>query len=208
MTATNNQRTVQSYEGYARQYAAAVSRDPSPPTQEGARRLVQVTGAAATILEIGSGPGWDADFVESLGASVRRTDITAAFRELQAERGKHVDALDVLEDDLSGPYHGIMAMCVLLNIDRDQVATVLGKVSRALIPAGAFLVSLREGEGELWERSEASGDYHVVLWSEPDFASSLRAAGLEVLWRTRHEDSDGTWLTFLAQRSPSTAPIR
>lgn len=208
MATNNNRRTIQSYEGYARQYAAAVSRDPSPPTQEGARRLVQATRPGAAILEIGSGPGWDADFLESLGATVHRTDVTAAFRQVQAERGKQVAALDILSDELRGPYDGIMAMCVLLNIDRDQVAPVLGKVSRALVPGGAFLVSLREGEGELWERGEVSGDYHVVLWTEPDFASSLGAAGLEVVWRTRHQDSDGSWLTFLAQRPPSTAAIR
>jgi 2-polyprenyl-3-methyl-5-hydroxy-6-metoxy-1,4-benzoquinol methylase len=176
----NNQRTVQAYEGYAHQYAAAVPQEASGLSKDGIERLVAIV-PNGTILEVGSGPGWDADFMESLGLTVRRTDVTQAFLEFQAERGKTVDSLDILVDEVGGPYDGVVALYVLQHIDRDQMVSILGKVSQALKTDGVFLVSLCEGEGDIWERSQKSGDYHVVLWSETDFVNSLAAAGLQVL---------------------------
>lgn len=197
---SNNRRTILSYESYARKYAAAVSQQPSGVGKEGLRRMVDIVQPGGTILEVGSGQGWDADFVESFGVTVRRTDVTKAFRDFQTERGKHVEPLDILTDDFGGPYDGVMAMCVFLNIDRDSTDQVLHKVAEALRPDGAFLVSVREGDGELWERGEVSGDYHVVLWSRDEFTERLAAAGLRIEWSRRAVDSDGPWLTFLARK--------
>jgi len=208
----NNRRTVQAYEGYARRYAAAVSPEPSGIGAEGLQRLaaaIRDGGAAsapargtpfgARVLEVGSGPGWDADALEALGVSVRRTDVTQAFREFQAERGRQIEALDLLTDNLGGPYDGVMALCVLLHVERELVEGILARVSGALRPGGSFLVSLRLGEGELWETGE-SGAYRVVLWDEAAFLRGLAAAGFEVVWQARALDGDGDWLTVLARR--------
>jgi SAM-dependent methyltransferase len=196
----NNRRTVQSYERYARSYAAAVDQQPSGVDEEGLRRLAESVPRGSTILEVGSGPGWDADFVESFGVSVRRTDITAAFREFQAERGKQVSALDILTDDFGGPYDGVMSLCVLLNIDRDQIDLVLQRVAGSLKPNGTFLVSLREGDEDIWERGEVSGEYYVVLWNEPEFTDRLAAAGMQVEWSGKRVHGDGPWFTILARK--------
>lgn len=198
---SNNRRTIEAYEGYARQYANAVSRDPSDDTREGLRRLAEIVPKGGEILEVGSGPGWDADFAETLGFKMQRTDVTEAFRKIQQERGKVVRSLDVLLDDFGGPYDAVMAMCVLLNVGRDQAELVLLKVTDALRPGGCFLVSIREGEGHLWERSDVSGDYYVVLWTHESFVKYLASAGLKVEWHSRSVESDGPWLTFLARRT-------
>lgn len=187
---SNNQRTVQSYEGYARQYAAAVSQESSGLAREGIERLAAIV-PKGTILEVGSGPGWDADFMKSLGLSVRRTDVTQAFRDFQQERGKTIEPLDILVDDFGGPYDGVVALYVLQHIERDHMDSVLGKIAGALKLDGVFLVALREGQQDIWERSEKSGDYHVTLWDEADFVKQMAAAGLKVLWTERNTDGDG-----------------
>jgi len=197
---SNNDRTIQSYEGYARKYAHAVSTRPSGVAEDALRRMVDIVQPGGTVLEVGSGPGWDADFVESLGVVVRRTDVTIAFREFQSERGKQVDALNVISDDLGGPYDAVMALYVLQHIDRHLLDPVLDNVWRALRPEGVLLVSIREGTGELWECSEVSGDYHVVLWSQDGFATRLANAGLRVDWSAQSVDEDGAWLTILARK--------
>lgn len=194
----NNRRTVQAYESYARRYAASVPQESSGLAREGIQRIASIV-PAGTILEVGSGPGWDADFAESLGLTVRRTDITEEFREFQKERGKAIDRLDILTDDFGGPYDGVVALYVLQHIDRTQIATVLKKVQQALKPNGGFLVSFREGEGELWEPSQISGDYHTVLWSEADFVTQLNAVGLKVIWSERDTESEENWVNLLAQ---------
>jgi 2-polyprenyl-3-methyl-5-hydroxy-6-metoxy-1,4-benzoquinol methylase len=189
----NSRRTIGSYERYARDYDALVSPTPPPDVEVALQRLAKLAGPGGRILEVGSGPGRDADFLESLGLQVRRTDATRAFLALQAERGKRGELLNLLTDDLSGPYDGVLAMCVLIHIERAHIDLVLGKIAGALRPAGALLTSVREGAGE------TTGDYHTTYWRREDFVARLEHAGLRVVWHDRHLDSDeDPWLTFLA----------
>lgn len=188
------QKTIQSYELSARDYAKEIS--PQPPEFRAAalRRLIESVSAAGVILEVGSGTGRDADYVESLGVAVRRTDATQAFIELQAEKSKQAALLNIVTDEFGGPYDGILAMCVLIHVRREQTDAVLRKVARALKPGGAFLVSVRDGTGEI------AGSTFTVYWRRADFLARLVSAGFLVDWDAPDVDSDGDkWLTFLAR---------
>jgi 2-polyprenyl-3-methyl-5-hydroxy-6-metoxy-1,4-benzoquinol methylase len=203
-TTSANRRTVDSYERIARDYADDTAPGPNGTggvDGDGLRRLVAAVPAGGTVLEVGSGPGWDADLVEAQGLSVRRTDITTAFIDLQAARGKVVDRLDVTTDDLGGPYDAVLALAVLQHVERAQLPAVLGRIAGALAPGGAFLVSVREGDGEQWEVGDSGNPYFTVMWREPDFCDLLEDAGLRLEWRADAEDSEEShWLAFLARR--------
>jgi len=189
-------RTVQSYEESAREYDALVDAERPPHIKNALQRLVQCLPPGGSVLEVGSGTGRDADFLESLGAVVRRTDVTRAFLDLMAERGKKADLLDVVTDDLGGPYDGVLAMGVLIHVDREQIDAVLRKIHAALKPGGAFLAAMRKGEGE------TIGEYHIVCWTLERFAARLGAAGLSVLWHAESVGRDGNdWITFLVRRA-------
>jgi 2-polyprenyl-3-methyl-5-hydroxy-6-metoxy-1,4-benzoquinol methylase len=193
---SKSRRTIQSYEKSAREYDAVVAAGPPRWVTAALRRLMKLVPPGGWVLEVGSGTGRDADFVESLGARVRRTDATQAFLDLQAERGKHAERLNLLTDSLGGPYDAVLALAVLIHIGRPQTDGVLRKVRRALRPGGAFLVCVREGAGE------TGGGYHTIYWSRTAFAARLAAAGLKVEWFGRSVGRDGDrWLTFLARRS-------
>lgn len=191
----SNLRTIASYEDYAGTYAESVGTVPGPEDQRALRLLVATAGRHGRILEAGSGPGWDADFVESLGPRVRRTDATQAFLDLMHARGKEADLLNMLSDPLGGPYHGVLALCVLIHVTREATPDILEKVFNALHPGGAFLVSVRHGTGE------THGDYHMTYWSRNGFASRLSQTGFTLQWDQSHASCDGQrWLTFLARR--------
>jgi SAM-dependent methyltransferase len=204
-----NRRTIGSYERIARQYADDTAPDPSGAAAfsgEGLRRLVEAVPAGGTALEVGSGPGWDADFVESQGVAVRRTDVAAAFIDFQAERGKQVDELDVTRDELGGPYDAVMALAVLQHVDRAQIPVLLRRVAEALVPGGVFLVAIREGDGERWEVGDSGNPYFIVLWDESAFGDLLAEAGLAVEWSSRGEDSEESrWPMLLARKEPVDA---
>lgn len=188
-------QTIAAYEDYAEQYSRNVAHVPSANDEAALRRIATAAGPGGRILEIGSGPGWEADFIEALGVSVRRTDATQRFLEIQQARGKSADILNVITDDLGGPYDAIVAMCVLIHVPRDQIDNVLAKIAQALRPDGAVLVSMRDGDGE------TSGSYHTVFWRRDQFAGRLQAAGLSVEWESRSIDVDkDAWHTFLARK--------
>ncbi|BEP33437.1 class I SAM-dependent methyltransferase [Variovorax sp. V59] len=191
----NMRRTIQSYEGSARDYNAIVAGHRPPEIEEALRRMMQPVPPGGSVLEIGSGSGQDADFVEALGAAVRRTDAVQAFIDLQAERGKKGELLNVVTDALGGPYNAVLAMCVLIHVDRAQIAPVLRKVFDALEPGGVFLAAMRIGEGE------TTGDYQTVYWAKDRFAEQLEAAGLRMHWSSQWIGRDNvTWANFLAVR--------
>jgi 2-polyprenyl-3-methyl-5-hydroxy-6-metoxy-1,4-benzoquinol methylase len=199
-----NRRTIDSYERIAREYADDTAADPAGAagfSGEGLRRLVEAVPAGGSVLEVGSGPGWDADFVESRGVAVRRTEVTAAFIDFQTERGKQVETLDVSSDELGGPYDAVMALAVLQHIDRAQIPAFLRRVAAALQPGGVFLVAIRLGVGEFWEVGDSGNPYFTVLWTESAFRTALGDAGLGVEWRFPDEDSEESpWLMLLARK--------
>lgn len=200
-TITTNRETVASYEQIAREYAESTA-GPEGVGSAALRRLVVAVPTDGRVLELGSGPGWDADFVESFGPTVRRTDITRAFIDLQRGRGKQAEVLDAIYDEYDGPYDAVLALCVLLHIERDDTDRVLAKVAEALRPGGSFLVSVREGVGEQWEVGDSGNRYHVVFWDGDDFRDRLESVGLAVTWSARSlEDADEPWLTVLATKT-------
>ena len=190
-------RTVSSYELVAADYARETA---GGGRSEPLERLAAVL-PGNELLEIGSGPGWDADALEAGGLRVRRTDLTQAFIDLQRARGKRVDRLDVVEDDLGGPYDGIVALAVLQHVPRQQLPGVLARMAEALAPAGALLVCVRTGAGERWEIGESGNPYYCALWGEGEFVDLLEAVGLRVAWQAASIDSeDNDWLYIVASR--------
>ena len=199
MERSNNARTVESYEQIADDYAR---RTAGPAVlADGLARLAEAV-PGGHVLEIGSGPGWDADKLEEAGMTVRRTDITQAFIELQRARGKDADRLDVINDDLGGPYDAVVTLHVLQHVEPDDLHAVLTKVAGALRPGGRFLVSIPLGEGVDWEVGESGNRYYRVLRTEAEFTAALAEAGLQPEWTQRPiRDEESGWLLVLAQVS-------
>ncbi|MBZ9697115.1 MULTISPECIES: class I SAM-dependent methyltransferase [unclassified Mesorhizobium] len=190
-----SRRTIASYEDYAVRYDDIVGHVPHPNDKAALERAAAIAGAGGRILEIGSGPGRDADFLEGLGVAVRRTDATRRFLELQAARGKAGELLDVITDELGGPYDAVVALAVLIHVPRDQIDQVLQKIARSLRPGGAFVASMRDGDGE------TGGKYHTVDWRRDAFAARIEATGMELLSHSfRIGRNEQGWDTFLAMR--------
>jgi len=194
----NNRRTVMEYERSAREYVATVAGRPSA-SAEALRRLAAEVAPGTRVLEIGSGPGWDADALEALGVAVHRTDVTAAFCELQGERGQRCDRLDLLSGPIAGRYGGAMMLCVLQHFERAELDGALHKLAGALDPGGPLLLMYPEGDDDVQEHG-AGGDYRVVRWAPAPFDAHLARAGFTVAWEHRREGRGGSWRTLLALR--------
>ena len=196
---TPNARTVESYEVIADQYARDTH---GRHVLTGGLTQLAETVPAAHVLEIGSGPGWDADELEEAGLTVRRTDITQGFIDFQRSRGRAIDRLDAINDDLGGPYDAVVTLHVLQHMEPDDLELVLAKVAKALRPGGRFLVSIPLGQGAGFEIGESGKKYYRALRTEADFIAALARAGLPAEWteRSNHEEETG-WLCVLAKRT-------
>ena len=130
------------------------------------------------------------------------TEVTAAFIDFQAERGKHVEKLE---------YHLRLAGRPIRRGDGAGRAATRrpgpdpiqpgGQPLAALQPGGVFLVAIREGVGERWEVGDSGNPYFTVPGGESAFRTLLGDAGLGVEWSFSGEGSkDSDWLMLLARK--------
>lgn len=181
-------------------YAAETDHPPTPDHVEALDRLVASVGPGGQVLEVASGPGWDADRLEAMGLRVRRTDLSDGFIALQRERGREIDRLDLIADDLGGPWDGLVALYVIQHVGRELVDGVIGRVAGALRPGGTLLMSFQEGKGERTTQAD-EGPYQVVRWREAEMIDCLSRHGLVVAWRSVFDGREGVWITVIAHRS-------
>ena len=132
--------------------------------------------------------------------TVRRTDITQAFIEVQRDRGKQVDRLDAINDDLGGPYDAVVALHVLQHVEPDDLppcwrrwpapcVRAAGSSSpspAAKAPAGRSASPAVPTTGRSGPRRSSSPP-----WRRPDSESE---------WTERSvDDEESGWLCVLAQ---------
>ena len=161
--------------------------------------------SGGSVLEVGSGPGWDADRLEALGFQVRRTDATSAFVTMQRAAGHEAHLLDVRRDDPRGPdgetYDAVLANAVLLHIDRSELPAVLARLVTAVPEGGVLVATFKAGDGEEWSRQKVGLPRHFVYWRASRLAAALTGAGWEVVALTEVRTSSTDWLTVVARRS-------
>lgn len=192
-------RTVEAYDVYAERYAEVTRESHFESRDEALAVFMARVKPEGRVLEIASGPGWDADVMEAHGLTVRRTDISEGFIAVQAKRGKRVEQLDLIEDDLGGPYDGVVALYMIHHISRPLVDGVIARLAAALVPEGLLLFSFQLGEGER-VNAEPTGGYHIVMWPREEMEAMLVRHGLEIVWDRTEDGREARWVTLVARR--------
>lgn len=186
--------TLASYQANVERYLAGLAARPAQATVDHLERFAGLLPPGARVLEVGSGPGRDAETLESRGLSVRRTDATPAFVERLREAGHPADLLDVLTDELGGPYVGIWASAVLLHFGREQLAGVLGRFHAATEPGGLLGFSVKEGDGAEWTTEKLGAPRYYVYWRRDPLVELVTRCG----WRPLEVSSaTGAWANWL-----------
>jgi len=152
------------------------------------------------VLEIGSGTGRDAQYLEHRGLRVHRTDATPAFVERLRQSGHQARLLDVRCDALGGPFDAVLANAVLLHLDRDDLSRALRACHVATRPGGVFALTLKEGDGEAWSDAKLGQPRWFVYWREPDLRQALDNAGWTVVSLEHVQGRLEPWLHVLCRR--------
>jgi SAM-dependent methyltransferase len=145
--------TLAAYQSRAREYLRGGAR-PAP-------ELIAYLGRFASlarpgpVLEIGSGPGWDAGHLESHGVRMIRIDATPAFVSVLRAAGHDARLLDARTDPLGGPYQGILANAVPHHLNRDQFEDLLRRARAAAAPQRRPGVHRQRGRRRRVERAQA-----------------------------------------------------
>lgn len=194
--------TLASYEAAAEVYADRTLRTRPELESFMARLVAMIPGGR--ILEVGSGPGWDAKYLESLGAHVERSDATKAFVEMMRADGYSARRLNILTDNFGGHYDAIFANAVLLHLTREQFEAVL---QDARVTAPLFAFTLKEGSGDEWSTEKIGLPRYFTYWREPAVREVIESAGWPMVSIERvGEGGAQPWLFVVAARNPRPKP--
>ncbi|MEO5535086.1 MAG: methyltransferase domain-containing protein [Pseudolysinimonas sp.] len=195
--------TIASYQDAAAVYLER-SRRPSAALTGYLDEFARLT-RGGPVLELGSGPGWDAEYLAGLGIHVTLSDATPAFVERLRAAGHDALTLDVRSDPLGGPYRGILADAVLLHLDRIDFARALRACRAAVEPTGTLGITLKEGDGSGWSTTKIDQPRFFTYWQIDDVRAELEAAGWTDIVIERIAGSRETWLFVIARASgPAT----
>lgn len=172
-----NDETLNAYDSGIEKYAKSLKSDISGQLQEWFARCLLGMGFNARILEIGSGTGRDAAYVESRGYTVHRTDGSKAFVENLQSQGYEAQILNVLKQEINGTYDVVLANAVFLHFNQEEFQLAATKVFNALSTGGCFGLSLKCGEGEETTNEKMDAPRYFKYWQPEALQQSLESIG-------------------------------
>jgi SAM-dependent methyltransferase len=159
----------------------------------------------AAILELGCGAGGDAAEMLARGYDVTPTDGSPEMADVASRRlGRPVKTLLFHELDATEAYDGVWANACLLHVPRDQLASVLALIRRALKPGGAFYASYKSGDGDGRDTLNRYYNYPTEDWLRATYAQSGAWSGLSIeTGEVRgFDDAMAEMFFVLARKSP------
>ena len=154
-----------------------------------------------SVLELGSGPGREAAYLEGRGLTVERTDACLAFVDQPRGQGHAARVLDVRTGALGGPFDAVLANAVLLHLARDDFRRAVAACHAATREGGLLALTLKEGDGEAWSTAKLDAPRWFVYWRTGDLRDVLENVGWQILQVDRVTGRYEPWLHALCQRS-------
>lgn len=154
----------------------------------------------AKVIEIGSGTGRDADYIEGLGYRVERTDAVDSFINYLKEQGHEARKLNVLTDAIGGGYDVVFADAVMLHFTAEEFIDITHKIYRALNEDGRFVFCVKAGEGDEWTHNMSDPRF-FHYWKQDDLNSTLESLGfseVEIMPTIKDDARRQPWLLVIA----------
>ncbi len=196
----NNQKTLDAYENGLDAYNSAKIPEVTGSVQEWVDASLELVPQHGKILELGSGHGRDADYIESKGFVVDRTDAAHSFVDYMVGNGKDAKLLNALTDDFGAGYDMVYANAVLLHFTPEQSVDVIQKAYSSLKQGGVFAFSVKIGDGSAWSESKLNAPRFFTYWNEADLRELISKTDFEtVFWQegsTGHDNSDWYHVTL------------
>lgn len=159
----------------------------------------------AAVLELGCGAGGDSAEMIAKGYEVIPTDGSPELAEIASRRlGRPVRTLLFHDLDAVEAYDGVWANACLLHVPRDQLASVLALIHRALKPGGAFYASYKSGDADGRDTLDRYYNYPTEDWLRATYAQAGEWTDLSIeIGEVRgFDDAMAEMFFVLARKNP------
>ncbi len=184
--------TIAVYDAMAGKYAKKFNDYAPLPERE---RFISLLPHHAHILDVGCGPGRDADYFTANGSSVTGVDFSEKL--LEIARLRVPQAIFYKQDFRSlrfskQSFDGIWACASLLHLKRHEVPMVLNNFFQLLKSGGILFIMVKEGSGEADVAEELSFHLsrHFTYFQKKELKNILKDAGFEVVELYTYNEKD------------------
>jgi SAM-dependent methyltransferase len=195
-----NDRTIAAYDAHVQGYVANTPQDISRTAKAWLDASLEGLPYDARILEIGSGFGHDAVYIEQQGYGVERTDVTPGFVKLLQGQGHEARHLNVLTDAIEGPYDLVLADAVVHHLTKPETTTAARNVLGALGVVGRFAISLRTGHSEGWSDEKLGVPRYFTHWERPGIEEVVKDVGFTSIVVTDGNKVASSWIHLIARK--------
>lgn len=160
----------------------------------------------ASILEIGSGHGREAAYMETHGFRVTRSDGAQAWVDFLANQGHDALLINAVRDDFGHTvrqHQMVFANAVMPHFTPGELATVLTKIGASLPAGGLLAFSVKQGQGERWVNEKLGTQRRYIYhWDKDDLKGLVEASGYKIVFIETDIPGDlptHTWINLTAQ---------
>jgi len=176
-----NQKTLRSYDAHVAEYISGTPQETTGDQKIWIDGLLAQMPVNAKLLELGSGFGRDAKYIQEKGFDITLSDAPIEFVNYLQDHGFAAKQLNILQDQIPGKYDLIFASAVLLHFPPADFDQALRNIKQGLKPDGLFAFSLKRGEGEEWTDSKLGAPRYFKYWQIDEVEKILRSVGLKLL---------------------------
>ncbi len=196
-----NSKTIIAYDTHVQEYIENTSHKVTDLGEAWLCAIMANLSQDARILEIGTGIGHDALFMEERGYKVERTDATPGFVEHLRKQGHDAKLLNVLTDKITGSYDLILADGVMYHFTPQDIRIVMKNIREGLSPGGKFAFSIRLGERDGWSTEKLGVPRYFRYWTRGDIDEVLESCGFVKIVATDGHLVNSSWLHVIATKS-------
>jgi 2-polyprenyl-3-methyl-5-hydroxy-6-metoxy-1,4-benzoquinol methylase len=195
-----NVKTIQSYNKHISEYISGTSHKAHPAINAWIDASLAYLAKGSKVLELGSGFGRDADYIESKGFIVDRTDASEGFIDYLQKNGKSARLLNVLTDSYGESYDMVFANAVLLHFRPKDVNKILSRAKASLKSNGILAFSIKEGIGEAWITQKVPAPRFFHFFDLTSIDRIVAQNGLKRLSATTAKTKKDVWIHVIAQK--------
>jgi hypothetical protein len=201
---SDNAKTLETYNKNVPAYVDDQPAEVSEQLQAFITSALSGLPKSAKILELGSGPGRDAEFIQSLGYHVETTDAAEPFIDYMLSRALNARKIDVLKDSYGGPYDLIYASALLLHFTDQEVSHILGQMSAALSAGGRIAIRTKGGDTAKRTDEKLGGPRYMHYFEQDHLNNMITRSGFSItkayIESAGHDNKGIPWLHVLAQK--------
>ena len=176
-----NHRTIDSYNRAFEKYLATMRPAPAEHVKAWLDKAIDGLNKDSKILELGSGVVTEADYLESLGYKVIRSDIVDGFIDFIKAQGHDCLKLNALTDDLPTDCDLIFANAVFLHFTNSQAKIFLDNCYKSIKTGGLLAITTKKGEDDYWQMNKLDLPRYENYWQVDDLENLVAGHGFKVL---------------------------